>query len=1124
VKRIKLAYEHLAQKNEVYQHNVVRKCGCGYSAVTLWDLQLHQRSGYTKYDGPAAVSCNRFIWCCYCDDDMPYTVNQFSKHMLKTHNVIARISMPAVNPCPFCRYSRYDGVKAREHMLMCQKTFVLNTNLYNPGTSYDLPLWSSSQPRYRLSVPQNTMHASSSSNSSLHTSMHSAVSNILPYVTAPSFVLGPVRPVISPSPVPVPIALFSGSVARGTSVTHSASTNMLSCPSYAGRPLSGIASGVLAVNRISAPVRMPFEPVRIFNSGLGPLSGVSSSLYALRVLKPNIFGSRSNVNLAQNYSHSVPRGKMPLHTPSGSFPQMTFANSNQMVRNNVTCTTGSDVTTPSSSLQNSLASAHRQNPSSVSGKLQPKLKTKSTGKISGTSPKKQTACVSSARSPVVVLHRLNVSACEVCGSVFEKPELLCCHLLSAHSIDVTEKDFVQNSPRKSLLCVCCPLKFFSEQGLIRHMQIVHGIRLGRYTCPRCSETGISNLFEHFHLKHNVSVRMMVQWRVCYICKLNFSTVMDVERHVLSAHSDDFPTRGHFRQTVQAASRSKNCTTSQTQRNLPVNDGKNNMVCSDLPQQPVVDVNRKCHQSVMEVAMDSSYVNSGGDSKNVQTMAEKRKQRDENVVDLTSSEDDAAVNTSGNEPPTKKVRRSSSVSAVDLNCHRAEVATNEPKALSQHQSVIEVALDSSCSGDSKNVQTTAEKRKQRDEDMVDLTSREDDTTVHSSASEPPTKKVCRSGSVATSEPKALSRRNKAHEQHSACALDTGAILGTVSHITKNNPVVLTPVTKERKSGSNSASKSAIAPNVSVRLIPLSTVHGADSSVVSDVSIHIKPLDSLDTEKGNVEKGKGQSEHNTDSAVAKEGRKSTVKPAGISDVSIHIKPLDSHDTEKGNVEKGKGQSEHNTDPAVEKESSKSTAKPAGISDVSIHIEPLNSLNIEESSALVNKDKVRSVHDADSNVVPSSKEVVQNSSDSTNKPNGISDVSVRIEPLNSLHVEESSVKKDKRRSAHGAHSSAVPSSKESAKSSDNSISKPSGVSDVSVCIKPLNSLRIEGTSAEEDKGQSMHDAHLSTVAPSKSSCSSTSKPASVSDVSVHIKPVNLLDIEEPLVEKDKGRYRYV
>lgn len=952
MKRIKLAYEHLVQKNEVYRQRAVRKCRCGYLAMSLCDLERHQQCGYTKATGSVAFSYNRYIWCCICNNR--YNVSQFSRHMLKEHNLTTRIPLPVVNQCPFCSYSGHDNVKTVDHILKCQKLFRPSYNLYHTRSAYDLPLhYIGSQPWHNSSLPQKALPTGSC----LPTGHHSVV-----------------------PPPPVPISFFTGAMAHGVAVTASAVTNLQSYPGSLGSHASDIANGILAASHISASARLPAVPVGIYGSGLGLqslMSVPSPSLFAFRMSKPNIFGNRSAVNFAQlNYYRSVQPGNMPM--------QPAFVNSTGLVRNNMPYTTGCGFVTPLSSLQNftSAPSQTISNPRKVPEKLWAKTTSKSGSRCA--LPKKHIVSISSARSPVVVLRRLTVSVCEVCGSVFEKPELLCSHLQNAHSIVVTEKDLAEGSPRKSLPCLCCRLKFFSKQGLDRHLHIVHGIVSGLYTCPRCSEKGICDLFEHFRVKHNISVLMMILWRVCFICKLNFATVADVERHVQSVHRDVFPSRLHFRDAVQAAKANRNRTASQTQRNLPESGGNNSVVRSDL-QQPAVNM-KSNHSSVIEIAEDTSNLDSG-DSVNIQVVAEKRKRQTDIVIDLTSSETDSTLHSSGNEPATKKVRRNSNVSEGDLYCHTPDV------------------------------------------------------------------------------PMALSPQNTSHEQHSVRALPRGVVLGTVSLLAKNHPVLLKSLTEERKSDSNSVDMPEVASDVPVRFIPLCSVRDEDSSGESDVSVRIQPLDYRGIEDLSVEKDKVQPENSMDTAVAKESTKS---------------------------------------------SRISTGKHTGISDVSVRIEPLNSFQVEKSSVC----KLRSTQKADSAVMPSSKK------SSTSQPTGVSDVSIRTEPLITLHTDELLVKKDKSRSVHNARASIVPLFNKSMQCSDIGTNYPVGISDISVRIKPLNSLCIEGSSAEKDKGPFMHDKGLPIVPPSKT----TSKPTSISDVSVRIKPVHSPVCEVPLIKEDKGQYRYV
>jgi len=292
--------------------------------------------------------------------------------------------------------------------------------------------------------------------------------------------------------------------------------------------------------------------------------------------------------------------------------------------------------------------------------------------VSNALSRKPSRSVSSAESPVVVLRRLSISSCEVCGSVFEKPQLLCQHLLKAHGIAVTESDLRQDSPRKPEHCVCCPLRFFSKQGLGRHLQIVHGLRSMK-SCIRCAEMGIADLIEHFRVKHGTPLRMMIEWRVCYLCKLNFTTVYEVEKHVISAHKDIFPSRLQFVRAVKASFRCRNRTSIQTQSN-PAGRQNTGMGCSDIPG-VALDVSRKRPRSVIEIDDDSCDLNTSDLQK---AQDEKRKQQPCSTDAVASNKTGATLHSPVSEPLTKKARISSPVS-TDRKTDRSQALQKQHPA-------------------------------------------------------------------------------------------------------------------------------------------------------------------------------------------------------------------------------------------------------------------------------------------------------------------------------------------------------------------------------------------------------------------------------------------------------------
>ena len=877
------------EKNEVLQQKAVSKCRCGYSAVTLRDLERHRQSGYTKYDGYGAVSSNQFIWCCYCDNG-PYNFWKFSEHMLKVHKVTSRLCLPAVNQCPFC----YLDTCNAQHIKTCRARFRPGLNQYYAPNIYDMPLLHKSkhyQPKYGARLPLNVTRAGSR----VLASNSTAVSNVAAHTGISSVASGGV------SRGPVPVALFSAITSvmeHSVCATGFAATNTLS---YA-TPLSGIPRGLATYSMPPAPTLVPVMPVRMFSGRFNAPSLPVQNLFGGLALK--LFRPAAVPTLLP-----VPSGSVEQQVSEGAMLVNNAAASSSNVPNTARCVTLTslsslmkpntvmNIVTPASSSQ------HRSVNQQLADKAQPRVKisgrrdrsslhsvkqplptaktlsfwsssgsstrkrSRRSGSVSSVLSKKPAGIVTSAGSPVVVLDRLSVSVCEVCGSMFEKPLLMCSHLLEAHSISVPEKDFHQDSPHKRVPCICCPMRFFSKQGLSRHMQIVHEVLSRDHLCSRCSETGIVDLIEHFRVKHSVALRTMVEWRVCYLCKLNFTTIADVEKHAISAHADIFPSPLYFRQAIQASLRQRNRTNTVTQRKASVSAQKNSMACSDHPE-PGLDVNRKRRHSVIEIDLTQN------DSMEVRTVNEKRKEQLDNMVVEASSKTGSASRSPGSEPVRKKARKSSSISADALNCYTPDEQTGESKASSP--------------------------------------------------------------------------RKRAHAQHSPTVLEKGAVLGTVSRITKNNPVISLPPTKERiKSGTNASNKPAGVPDVSVHLASLNSAHDTESSVapptkkstkpagVPDVSVRLAPLNSA---------------HDTESSMAPPTKKST-KPAGVPDVSVRLAPLNSA---------------HDTESSVAPLTKKST-KPAGVPDVSVRLAPLNS-----------------AHDTESSVAPLTKK--------STKPAVVPDVSVR------------------------------------------------------------------------------------------------------------------------------------
>jgi len=977
LRRIKVAYEHLVEKNEVYQLEAVHKCGCGYSAVTLRDLERHRQCGSTRYYGRGSFSCNRFIWCCYCNDDVPYTVKKFSKHMTKTHNVEPRICLPVINQCPFCGYNRHSDVKALRHIKLCRALFRPNLNLLYQPTPFDMPL----QPKFRHTQPSCGTYLSlnlTNAGGSVLVDNRSAVSNLAAQ-TATSLV------VVDGVPVN-PVALYTGVTGHAF-----APTTMVSYPTLLGHRMPGIPSAICRprsyIERYLAPPRLPVVPVGVVTNRFAASSSLSTvtSSCALSAQKRYIYSSGLALNSFQSAC-----GQMSQLKPSGSVNQqitnVVIVKSTEVSKNNVPNTTSHDIQTSSSLRGFRVLTPGRTvnffTPASVNAQLSKDALVKTTnsfvgpyvnsaqrsGKMSSTkiassdnsgsvpassepsissiSSKKPNGSVSSAKSPVVVLDRLSVLVCEVCGSVFEKPQHLCFHLQKAHGIAVSEKDFHQGSPSKAMQCFCCSLRFFSKRGLSRHMRIVHELSPDEYTCSRCSQTGIVDPIEHFLVKHNVTLRTMVEWRVCYLCKLNFTTVTDVEKHVVSAHANIFPSPMHFRQAVRASVDNRNSTNTQAQM-APVNSQH---------LKPVSGVNRKRHHSVIEIDQDSSDLNLG----------DVQKHKQQSVVDVDS----------GNEPVTKKARQSSNVSAGASNCSSLNVETDQSETLlsinTEHEQHSVSAL-----GKGAVLGTVLPITKNERAILLPHTKERTKSCIRPHAT-----------SKLAGIPHAPVRPAPLHSVH-----DSYSAVSLTKETTKS-------------SGNNSSNPKSVSKG-SVRITPIISLSSKPAGAgTSAVSVRLTPLNSV---------------RDTNVSLTKESRKSSgdtpSSPSSMSDVSVCIEPLNSLGIKPSRIPDISVRcTPLNSTPdtnlsavSLPKKSTKccknTPNNPAGVSEVSVCITPLSSLGTK--SAGVPAGSARHIpHDTDSSAASLTEGSRKSSANTTNSPASLSEVSARVTPVTSLHSEESSV----------------------------------------------------------------------------------------------------------------------
>lgn len=188
---------------------------------------------------------------------------------------------------------------------------------------------------------------------------------------------------------------------------------------------------------------------------------------------------------------------------------------------------------PSSSLLNRQAMKHRQmiGPNVVGAMKNPAYGTQATGANK----------VDAGRGGTFVI-------CEICDGYIKDLEQLRTHMQWIHKVKIQPKMLASRPP---LNCQKCQWRFFTDQGLERHLLGAHGLVTTNMQdmvnqnsdCGRCTVCGrvFSNkLVAHMNQTHKITLKPAHLSYKCTVCSATFNLYRLFESHVYKVHSG--PTR------------------------------------------------------------------------------------------------------------------------------------------------------------------------------------------------------------------------------------------------------------------------------------------------------------------------------------------------------------------------------------------------------------------------------------------------------------------------------------------------------------------------------------------------------------------------------------------------------
>ncbi|XP_054722572.1 MOG interacting and ectopic P-granules protein 1-like [Uloborus diversus] len=476
-------YLEAKKANSVYSFPH-RSCdNCGFTTESATVMEGHRLVPH--------VTARREYECNFCK-----TINRDPKamleHMLKSHGKVGRIQPPVLFfECPYCTtFESNSKTKLNIHLAKCFRFFDAATN-QAPPRDFEFPA---------LTPKPITVAVVKAYEKSL-TSMQR----------------GRGRPKKTDS--------FTDSLSIGQFTPNLTPTAMLPnhIPPY--RPNSGspLSESLSLQNQIIPPIPMPNMSIRSHTS---PMNSLPPSMPPMHLASPSTrFFPVNSMNAMMPML-----GNSHLVTSSSQFPfSPSLVNSGTK-----------KVHAPTAPLFNNLfGSGIRQQstPKSIPEvTITPLPKLQGPYPVPSVKPNSAPGISPSSNNSMVV--------CEICDGYIKDLEQLRTHMQLIHKVKIHPKMLASRPP---LNCQKCQWRFFTDQGLERHLLGTHGLVTSNMQelankgkdagcCTICGRVYASKLVTHMNQTHKVTLKPAHLSYKCTVCSATFNLYRLFENHVYLVHS------------------------------------------------------------------------------------------------------------------------------------------------------------------------------------------------------------------------------------------------------------------------------------------------------------------------------------------------------------------------------------------------------------------------------------------------------------------------------------------------------------------------------------------------------------------------------------------------------------
>ncbi|XP_015912810.1 MOG interacting and ectopic P-granules protein 1 [Parasteatoda tepidariorum] len=410
------------------------------------------------------------------------------EHMEQVHKKIGRIQPPVLFfECPYCTFESNSKVKLNNHLTKCQRYFDHGVN-QAPPRDFDFPA---------LTPKPITVAVVKAYEKSLG-SMHRGRGRPKKHENmTDSMSMNQISPIVSHP--------------------HSAPNNF---PNYKSSSSTPLNNSLGSHNQIMSPMQMSNLNIRPAHSN--SMSQIRSSVSPMVQTPNRIY---QVLNSAGQVVPIVGSNQVP--TTPNQFPfASNTVNSGKKLHN----------TGPFFNSSPFGSGLHQQN----LAKNMPELN--ALPKMTGPYP--LPAAKQSNQPGNVTMNSNNLVVCEICDGYIKDLDQLRTHMQLIHKVKIHPKMLVSRPP---LNCQKCQWRFFTDQGLERHLLGAHGLVTSNMQelanknkdagcCTICGRVYASKLVSHMNQIHKVTLKPAHLSYKCTVCSATFNLYRLFENHVYLVHS------------------------------------------------------------------------------------------------------------------------------------------------------------------------------------------------------------------------------------------------------------------------------------------------------------------------------------------------------------------------------------------------------------------------------------------------------------------------------------------------------------------------------------------------------------------------------------------------------------